>query len=64
MKKFITVSLLMLISPLVYAHPGHVEGGLYADVAHVLLGLVIALAVYGAGRLALRAFNSVRLIRQ
>ena len=54
----------MLVSPLIYAHPGHLEGGLYADVAHVLLGLVIALAVYGAGRLALRAFKSDRVIRQ
>jgi hydrogenase/urease accessory protein HupE len=64
MKKFITVITLMLISPLVYGHPGHAEGSLSADAAHLLLGLVFVAAVFGAGLLAVRAFDSIRSVRQ
>lgn len=64
MNKIIIASLLMLISPLVYGHPGHAEGGLYADVAHLLLGLVFLLAALGTGLLAVRAIDSIRTKQQ
>lgn len=64
MNKMIISSLLMLISPLVYAHPGHAEGGLYADAAHLLLGLVFMLAALGTGLLAVRVIHSIRTKQQ
>ena len=64
MKKSLAITLLMLVSPLVFGHPGHAEGGLYADAAHVLLGLVTMLAIFGAGLLAMRAFQMIRAILQ
>jgi len=58
MKKIFAVVLMMLVSPLAFSHPGHVHDGVYSGLVHLMLAVVFALAIAGAGILAIRAFQS------
>jgi urease accessory protein len=49
MNKAIAGVFLMAVSPLVFAHPGHLSGGLYAGLSHPLTGLDHLMALVLAG---------------
>jgi hypothetical protein len=64
MKKTFAAISLMLASPLVFGHPGHVHDGFYSELVHLALALATSLAAAGAGLLIVRLLKSATKSRR